>query len=1119
MLKYEVRLGNNSFRKDKIEWSEKYLSQDLSVVTGVTTPSYHLDKFSKIEATNSIINSDGILDVECKNVQRQGFIVVLGKRYYVKSGVTYNYSMAEQPSITYHYITINGKYFYWQRIDGDNGYYAIDNLLTLEENNDKYEISNNIYIPCAEDVEYVEIDTLYWIEDGKVTIDGTEYIYDRNEGESGILKYSFDGRPLDIEEITECSGVNFYPYDTPSDYEDVTKFKLTKQDEVSKDYSRITFLKYGFYVKYKDHYCRVKKNIHDNEYKFVCEIPKHVLDGTTDAEFQENVEFDLYFTTESNPELIKESYMNGDVVDSANYDKHKVKNLDELSTILSFIYIEEEDSFFTVDRDILTANDGDKIAVYVEDEHMPLKIGDKIKFIDNNSGNNFSIVYDSSVYDGESNDIYVVYDGKKYKVFPNLVDKAIINGHEYSIEYPNGKTAGYDCIVDISGEKVPMKIVNDAPSGGRIEKYGKIVIIGDNKASVAQYDIKTYSGITINNVAHSIYITSDGEVKYADISMPSRHSFNIDEIHGSSMYICSPDINKSEFTEDFRRHVSNLICKDVVDNQRRYNLFIQNKIFGENEITSDLPFRVTSTPLSSDDYYNLFESLSLYVNNSYINVPIRLATSISNNTNQSDIINGNFFEAEKERTINKIVDMEKDVYVPKYIENGDGVQSGNKNKYIGSRTTFKPIKSINLNFHFRTRNLSSWKVNDGYNNAAYASDASDSMNGNDNWFITDFYPYREILRNRNVPVGKDDEGRLSGKTWEERANVLQETSDLMGLLYFTNDDIFYQRSKVAKSFARLSFYDSTDPQTQSLLATSCIFVDEHKLFKTFIDNSRKNTYEYGMVVEPEYQKNDNGFISPSINKVDETTLNKYGKISVSTEFLGRKLIDTPYSSVTNDSCNIIIDENRRISSRLVVNNKYETDTSSEGFYIYLFKEYSENLHPKPIYMKIEFNHAGIGKTIPFLIPMHWSGQTSDNTALNYNKMYPEHALKLSGQTVHNSITNMTDIEELKKGIPLSYTYAQTYIPIYAVYDFNNKEFCYVFDSRYAEQDCNGNLNLNLFEMKIMDESNEVLTNQRGELTPEAQKELNDIKLGRQRRAIININEEQFDKKYFNQVTE
>ena len=56
-------------------------------------------------------------------------------------------------------------------------------------------------------------------------------------------------------------------------------------------------------------------------------------------------------------------------------------------------------------------------------------------------------------------------------------------------------------------------------------------------------------------------------------------------------------------------------------------------------------------------------------------------------------------------------------------------------------------------------------------------------------------------------------------------------------------------------------------------------------------------------------------------------------------------------------------------------------------------------------------------------------------------------------------------------------------------------------------------------MKIMDESNEVLTNQRGELTPEAQKELNDIKLGRQRRAIININEEQFDKKYFNQVTE
>ena len=153
-------------------------------------------------------------------------------------------------------------------------------------------------------------------------------------------------------------------------------------------------------------------------------------------------------------------------------------------------------------------------------------------------------------------------------------------------------------------------------------------------------------------------------------------------------------------------------------------------------------------------------------------------------------------------------------------------------------------------------------------------------------------------------------------------------------------------------------------------------------------------------------------------------------------------------------------------------------------------------------MKVEFNHAGIGKMIPFLIPMHWSGNTVDTSSVKYNKMYPDHALKLSGETI-NSITNLNDLQELKRGIPLTYTYAQTYIPLYAVYDFKNKEYGYVFDSRYVEADCNGVLNLNLFEMKVMNE----------EETPTEQ-QLKDIKLNRQQRAIINVNEKQFDRRYF-----
>ena len=62
-----------------------------------------------------------------------------------------------------------------------------------------------------------------------------------------------------------------------------------------------------------------------------------------------------------------------------------------------------------------------------------------------------------------------------------------------------------------------------------------------------------------------------------------------------------------------------------------------------------------------------------------------------------------------------------------------------------------------------------------------------------------------------------------------------EQSDLLGLMHFDNNDVFYQKSRISKSFLRLSFYDSTDPQKQSLLATSTVFMNENSLYKKYID--------------------------------------------------------------------------------------------------------------------------------------------------------------------------------------------------------------------------------------------------------------------------------------------
>jgi len=1121
MLRYEVKLGKDNFKQSELVWEEKYLSPDLSYVTGVTDTSYHLEKFKTLPTKNYMVNSDSSLYVEAHNVVRQGFVVASGKTYEIRNGSIIDYSVEKKgEEINYRYVFINGKYFYEKEIENEK-VFEIDNLLNYEsgrtddEGNLK-EISE--YIKVKPTGDFLKIDTVYWIEDNKVLIDGFEYYFDKDES-GGIIKFGENGDSLAASAITDCDAFVCHPYKSSNKYKEVTKFKLTKKDEVSEPYSRISFCKYFYYVKYKNHYCEVKKKTDGEKYEFVCEIPEYVLSGDTTSSLAPK-EFKLYFAQNThddvNFEVYDEARNNGNYVDNVHYDEHRVKDFSDLKNTESFIYVEEDKTYFNVSYDVMNANSGIDIIVYLDNIYSPLKVGEKIEFTDIHRDNHESMIFKSSDYNGSDNEEFAIYNGKKYLIQKNICDKVIINDNEYDIDYVNGKEDNVDCMVLIGDESVPMKI--ETTNGGdydngELKRYGRIVKNISSPSENVIYSIKPYDGIIINGKKYIIYdnSTNDTEIKYASIGLNKKYTFIITNIIGNSTYICRPYINNTDFTDDFDLFISEQICKDVVDNQSTFDLQIKNKVFGEVDITEEIAFRNNPTPTSSDDYFNLFKNLTIYTNSGYIYIPISLKMDVANNGMQEDIVTRDFFETEKKKAINPIVDMEKDVYTPKFVygyyedekhekihEYGNEVET----MYRGSNTIFKPIYKINLNFHFRTRNLDNWKVNDGYNDLQYSADTragtgERAVSGSsDNWFITDFYPYRYILSER----------------MEQSGDTLQETSDLMGLLYFTNDDIFYQRSKVGKSFARVSFYDSTDPQTQSLLATSCIFVDEHALFKKYVDNSRKSLYDYGITREPRYSKNDNGFIEHNAfdtnTKEDITELRKLKKISVQTEFLGSTRNHINYENI-EDSLNVVFDENHRVSSRLVVDNKYVTDTSSEGFYIYMFREYAENLRPKPIYMKIEFNHAGIGKTIPFLIPMHWSGNTEDSGTTKYNKMYPDHALKLS---------NKDDVAELLGGIPLAYTYAQTYIPLYAVYDFEKKEYGYVFDERYIDRETmieDGILNLNLFEMKIMNESDENINPD----TEEGRNLLNDIKLNRPRRAIINVNEKQFNKKSFNYEVE
>lgn len=148
-------------------------------------------------------------------------------------------------------------------------------------------------------------------------------------------------------------------------------------------------------------------------------------------------------------------------------------------------------------------------------------------------------------------------------------------------------------------------------------------------------------------------------------------------------------------------------------------------------------------------------------------------------------------------------------------------------------------------------------------------------------------------------------------------------SNTLNVLNFTDDDVLYQKMKVKQSFVRLSFYNSNDITNQSLLYYSTVFLD-------------------GSGLSGKMVKKKNEMIRKDIP------------------------IDRDNAIIIESTIGI------RIDSQIAINDEYQTNKSSEGFYLYLFKDDAdlldtENESGRTIYMKVEFNHAGYGRTIPMML--------------------------------------------------------------------------------------------------------------------------------------------------------
>ena len=253
------------------------------------------------------------------------------------------------------------------------------------------------------------------------------------------------------------------------------------------------------------------------------------------------------------------------------------------------------------------------------------------------------------------------------------------------------------------------------------------------------------------------------------------------------------------------------------------------------------------------------EDVKLYEYVEYIDISLPISSNNMSELNDENIAT-TYFDEKKKELIPEIADYEKKCFTPFY--------SGEK--------ALEYVSKIKFNLYFRDRSDSEeWATNDAMGWNQYKLDDSG-----------------------NFKVVSD---RTKG--------------DLLGYLGFTDDDVYYRKNKLSKSFLRLSFYDSNNPLTQMLLYYSTIFIDSNELYSKYVRNINKKK------------------TGSEISLVNDTKLG---------------------------------DDNLTVS--FSVSDRYDRTKSSEGFYLYLFPDGIKDGSTRTIYMKAEFNHAGYGKTVPLICP-------------------------------------------------------------------------------------------------------------------------------------------------------
>ena len=132
-------------------------------------------------------------------------------------------------------------------------------------------------------------------------------------------------------------------------------------------------------------------------------------------------------------------------------------------------------------------------------------------------------------------------------------------------------------------------------------------------------------------------------------------------------------------------------------------------------------------------------NIFIYIEKPLYRISIPLSINFETNTYQSDILNEQYVEDERNKAINKITDMEKDVYHPVIWDSSKEDENGYKiGDYVDGIN--KEVEKIVFNLHFRQHRGDDWLVEpDTYWNGCYVD-----TNDNKVKFIDEITDYSDV---------------------------------------------------------------------------------------------------------------------------------------------------------------------------------------------------------------------------------------------------------------------------------------------------------------------------------------------------------------------------------------